>query len=55
MGRFHRATSYTGDIGTILKGSGFEDCSIESGIYNNAIISEINKRKAYNRGMRAHK
>ena len=44
-----------GDIGTIMEGSGFEDCFVESGIYSNAVISKINRGKAYNRGMRAHK
>ena len=34
---------------------GFEDCLVESGIYSNAVISKINRGKAYNRGMRAHK
>ena len=47
MGGFHRAINYMGD--------GFEDCSVESGIYNNAVISKINRGKAYNRGIRAHK
>ena len=55
MGGFHRATNYMGDIGTIMEGSGFEDCLVESGIYSNAVISKINRGKAYNRGMRAHK
>ena len=54
MGGFHRATNYMGDIGTIMEGSGFEDCLAESGIYSNAVISKINRGKAYNRGMRAH-
>ena len=44
-----------GDIGTIMEGSGFEDCLVESGIYSNAVISKINRGKAYNRRMRAHK
>ena len=52
---FHQATNYMGDIGTIMEGSGFEDCLVESGIYSNAAISKINRGKAYNRGMRAHK
>ena len=55
MGRFHRATNYMGDIGTIMEGSGFEDCLVESGIYRNAVISKISRGKAYNRGMRAQK
>ena len=55
MGGFHRATNYMGDIETIMEGSGFEDCLIEPGIYSNAIISKINRGKAYSRGMRAHK
>ena len=38
-----------------LEGSGFEDCLVKSGIYNNAVISKINRGKEYNRGMRAHK
>ena len=56
MGGFHRATNYMGDIRTIMHGrSGFEDYLVESGIYRNAVISKINRGKAYNRGMRAHK
>ena len=55
MGGFHQATNYTGDIGTIMEGNGFEDCLVESGIYNNAGISKINRGKEYIRGMRAHK
>ena len=55
MGGFHRATNYMGVIGTIMEGSGFEDCLVESGIDINAVISEINRGKAYSRGMRAHK
>ena len=55
MGGFHRATNYMGDIGTIMEGSGFEDCLVESGIYSNAVISKIDRGKAYNRGMRDHK
>ena len=50
IGGFHRATNYMGDIGTIMEGSGFEDCLVESGIYSNAVISKINRGKAYNRG-----
>ena len=48
MGGFHRATKYMGDIGTIMERSGFEDCLVESSIYNNAVISKINRGKAYN-------
>ena len=47
MGGFHRATNY-------IEGSGFEDCLVESGIYSNAVISKINRGKAYSRRMRAH-
>ena len=38
-----------------MERSGFEDCLVESGIYSNAIISEISRGKAYSGGMRAHK
>ena len=55
MGGFHRATNYMGDIGTIMEGSRFEDCLVESSIYRNAVISKINRGKAYNRGVRAQK
>ena len=55
MGRFHRATNYMGDIGTVMEGSGFEDCLVESDICSNAVIFKISRGKAYNGGMRAHK
>ena len=38
-----------------MEGSGIEDCLVESGIYSNAVISKINRGKAYNRGMTARK
>ena len=55
MGGFHQATNYMGDIRTIMEGSGFEDCLVESGIYSSAVISKISRGEACNRGMRAHK
>ena len=44
-----------GDTRTIMEGSGYEDCLVESGIYSNAVTSKINRRKAYSREIRAHK
>ena len=55
MGGFHRALNHIGDIGKIMEGSGLEDCLVEAGVYNGAVISKIMAEKAYNRGIRAHK
>ena len=54
MSGLHRATNYMGDIVTIMEGSEFEDCLVESGIYSNAVISKINRGKAYSRRMKVH-
>ena len=41
MSGFHRALNYMGDTGKIMKGSGFEGCLIEAGVYSGAMISKI--------------
>ena len=53
LGRFHRATNFMGDTGTIMENSGLEDLFVESGIHGSAMVAKIFGGKAYKRG--AHK
>ncbi|MES9879418.1 MAG: hypothetical protein ABW185_00870 [Sedimenticola sp.] len=55
MGIFHTTCSYLGALGKHMKGSGFEEIVIESGICASGSINKVITGKHYNRALRVHK
>jgi hypothetical protein len=55
LGVFHTICSYLGALGKLLRGSGFADIVIESGVCASGSIERVLTGKHYNRAMRVHK
>ena len=55
LGAFHTLSSYLGALGKRLRGSGFTEVVIESGICASGSIEQVLSGKHYNRSMRVHK
>jgi hypothetical protein len=55
LGAFHTLASYLGALGKRLRGSGFSEIVIESGICASGSLEQVLNGKHYNRAMRVHK
>ena len=55
MGAFHLTSAYMNALGKSLKGSGFEEILIESGVCASGSIDQVMNGKHFNRAIRVHK
>ena len=54
LGGFHTMLSYLAALGNFVRGSGFEEITIEAGLCASGSLEQVMKGKHYNRCMRVH-